>query len=105
MRTLKLHFPDDALLTLETFLKKTKEARTFRRAQAVRAVVTGQRLQTVSDTLHFPYAALRKWVYTASCERRLSQRRASRVRMGMRRRLEPRPGAGPGSWGACLRWI
>jgi transposase len=63
MRTLKLHFPDDALHTLDTFLKKTKEARTFRRAQAVRAVVTGQRLQLVSDTLHFTYSALRKWVY------------------------------------------
>jgi transposase len=63
MRTLKLPFPADALPTLDTFLKKTKEARTFRRAQAVRAVVTGQRLQTVSDTLHFTYSALRKWVY------------------------------------------
>jgi transposase len=63
MRTLKLHFPDDALPTLDTFLKQTKEARVFRRAQAVRAVVTGQRLQTVSDTLHFTYSALRKWVY------------------------------------------
>ena len=58
-----MHFSDDALPTLDTFLKKTKEARTFRRAQAVRAVVTGQRLQTVSDTLHFTYSALRKWVY------------------------------------------
>ena len=63
MRTLKLHFPDDALPTLDTFLKQTKEARVFRRAQAVREVVTGQRLQTVSDTLHFTYSALRKWVY------------------------------------------
>jgi transposase len=63
MRTLKLRFSDDALPTLDTFLKKTKEARTFRRAQAVRAVVTGQHLQTVSDTLHFTYSALRKWVY------------------------------------------
>ena len=63
MRTLKLHFPDEALPTLDAFLKQTKEARVFRRAQAVREVVTGQRLQTVSDTLHFPYAALRKWVH------------------------------------------
>jgi transposase len=63
MRTLKLHFPNDALPTLDTFLRQTKEARVFRRAQAVRAVVTGQRLQTVSDTLHFTYSALRKWVY------------------------------------------
>ena len=63
MRTLKLHFPDQALPTLETFLKQTKEARVFRRAQAVRDVVKGQRLQTVSDTLSFTYSALRKWVH------------------------------------------
>jgi transposase len=29
----------------------------------VRHVVKGQRLQTVSDTLAFTYAALRKWVH------------------------------------------
>ena len=63
MRTLKLHFPDQALPTLETFLKQTKEARVFRRAQAVRDVVKGQRLQTVSDALSFTYSALRKWVH------------------------------------------
>jgi len=63
MRTLKLHFPDDALPTLDTFIKQTKEARVFRRAQAVRNVVKGQRLQTVSDTLSFTYSALRKWVH------------------------------------------
>src|SRR5438128_1527863 len=63
MRTLKLHFPEDALPTLDTFLKQTKEARIFRRAQAVRDVVKGQRLQTVSDTLQFTYSALRKWVH------------------------------------------
>ena len=44
-------------------LKQTKEARVFRRAQAVRDVVTGQRLQTVSDTRHFTYSALRTWVH------------------------------------------
>src|SRR5918992_1875235 len=63
MRTLKLHFPDQALPTLDTFLKQTREARIFRRAQAVRAVVEGHRLQTVSDSLHFTYSALRKWVH------------------------------------------
>jgi transposase len=63
MRTLTLHFPDDALPTLDTFVKQTKEARVFRRAQAVRDVVKGQRLQTVSDTLQFTYSALRKWVH------------------------------------------
>jgi Winged helix-turn helix len=63
MRTLKLHFPDDALPTLDTFLKQTKAARVFRRAQAVRNVVKGQRLQTVSDALQFTYSALRKWVH------------------------------------------
>src|ERR671930_2494806 len=63
MRPLKLHFPDDTLPTLDTFIKQTKEARVFRRAQAVRNVVKGQRLQTVSDTLSFTYSALRKWVH------------------------------------------
>jgi len=63
MRTLKLHFPDDALPTLDSFLKQTKEARVFRRAQAVREVVKGHRLQTVSDTLQFTYSAVRTWVY------------------------------------------
>jgi Winged helix-turn helix len=63
MRTLKLHFPDQALPTLDTFLKQTKEARIFRRAQAMRAVVQGHRLQTVSDSLRFTYSALRKWVH------------------------------------------
>ena len=63
MRTLKLHFLDDALPTLDSFLKQTKEARVFRRAQAVRNVVQGQRLQTVSDALQCTYSALRKWVY------------------------------------------
>jgi transposase len=63
MRTLKLHFPDDALPTLDTFVKQAREARVFRRAQAVREVVKGQRLQTVSDALSFTYSALRKWVH------------------------------------------
>ncbi len=63
MRTLKLHFPDDALPTLDTFVKQTTAARVFRRAQAVRHVVKGQRLQTVSDALSFTYSALRTWVY------------------------------------------
>ena len=63
MRTLKLHFPDEPLPALDTYLKQTTEARVFRRAQAVREVVKGQRLQTVSDALHFTYAALRQWVH------------------------------------------
>jgi transposase len=63
MRTLKLHFPADALPTIDTFVRQTREARVFRRAQAVREVVKGQRLQTVSDTLQFTYSALRKWVH------------------------------------------
>jgi putative transposase len=63
MRTLKLHFPEDALPTLDTFVKQTKEARVFRRAQAVRDVVKGQRLHTISDTLQFTYSALRQWVH------------------------------------------
>ena len=42
MRPLQSQFRDDALSTLDRFLKQTKEARIFRRAQAVRAVVKGQ---------------------------------------------------------------
>jgi transposase len=63
MRTLKLHCPDDALPTLDSFLKQTKEVRLFRRAQAVRDVVKGQRIQHVSDALQLTYSALRKWVH------------------------------------------
>src|SRR5438876_6659935 len=63
MRTLQLHFSDNALPTLNTFLQQTTEARVFRRAQAVREVVKGQRLQTVSDTLHLTSSALRTWVH------------------------------------------
>jgi hypothetical protein len=43
MRTRKLHCPDEALPTLETFLQQTQEARVCRRAPAVREVIKGQR--------------------------------------------------------------
>src|SRR5262252_2677296 len=83
MRTLKLHFPEQALPTLDTLLKLTKEARIFRRAQAVREVVQGHRLQMVSDSLYFTYSALRKWVH----------RFASQGTQGLVDR--PRPGRPP----------
>jgi transposase len=63
MRTLKLEFADDALPTLNTLIQQTKEARVFRRAQAVREVVKGARMQQVSDRFHFTYSAVRKWVH------------------------------------------
>jgi len=62
MRPLKSHFPDHALSTLDTVLKQTKEARVFRRAQAVQAVVAGQHVAAVSATFHLANSALRKWV-------------------------------------------
>jgi putative transposase len=62
MRPLKSHFPAHAMTTLETMLKQTKEARVFRRAQAVRAVVAGHHVNAVSATFHFTNSALRKWV-------------------------------------------
>jgi transposase len=62
MRPLKSHFRDDALTSLDTVLKQTKEARVFRRAQAVREVVAGHHVNAVSATLHFTNSALRTWV-------------------------------------------
>ena len=62
MRPLKSHFPENALPTLETVLKQTQEARVFRRAQAVREVVAGHHVNTVSTTFHLANSALRKWV-------------------------------------------
>jgi transposase len=62
MRPLKSHFRADALTTLDTMLKQTKEARVFRRAQAVREVVAGHHVNAVSATFHLTNSALRKWI-------------------------------------------
>jgi transposase len=62
MRPLTSHFRDDALTTLDTVLKQTKEARIFRRAQAVREVVAGHYVSAVSATLHLTNSALCTWV-------------------------------------------
>src|SRR5262249_7622902 len=61
-RPLKSHFPDHALPTLDTLLPQTKAARVFRRAQAVRAVVAGQHVSTVSLTFPLANSAVRQWV-------------------------------------------
>jgi transposase len=62
MRPLKSHLRDNALTTLDTVLKQTKEARVLRRAQAVREVVAGHHVNAVSALFHFAHAALRTWV-------------------------------------------
>jgi transposase len=62
MRPLSSHFAHDALHTLDSFMKQTKKARVFRRAQAVREVVAGHTVKAVSETFHFTNSALRKWV-------------------------------------------
>jgi transposase len=62
MRPLKSHFPDHALTTLDTLLKQTKEARVFRRAQAVREVVAGHPINAISEAFHLANSALRTWV-------------------------------------------
>jgi hypothetical protein len=62
MRTRKLPLPDNALPPLERFLQQPKPARVCRRAPAVRDVVTGQRLPTVSATRPLTSSALRTWV-------------------------------------------
>jgi transposase len=83
MRPLKSHFRDDALTTLDTVLTQTKEARIFRRAQAVREVVAGHHVKAVSALFHFTNSALRKWV----------QRFAQQGPQGLLDR--PRPGRPP----------
>jgi transposase len=62
MRPLKSHLRDEALTTLETVRKQTKEARVFRRTQAVREVVAGQHVNAVSTTFHLTNSALCTWV-------------------------------------------
>ena len=62
MRPLNRHVAHDALPTLDTFMTHAKEARVFRRAQAVREVVAGQTVKAVSNLFHFTNSALRKWV-------------------------------------------
>jgi hypothetical protein len=58
MRPLKSHFRADALSTLATILKQTREACVFRRAQAVHAVVAGQHVSAVSATFHLAKALI-----------------------------------------------
>ena len=62
MRPLNSQFPDDALSTLDAFIKQAKKTRVFRRAQAVRHVVAGQTVKATSETFNFTNSALRKWV-------------------------------------------
>src|SRR5262245_54976541 len=62
MRPLTSHFPAHALTTLDTLRKQTKEARGFRRAQAVREVVAGHHINAVSAAFHLANSALRTWV-------------------------------------------
>jgi leucine-zipper of insertion element IS481 len=93
MRTLRLHFPDDALPPLDTFLKQTKEVLIFRRAQAVREVIKRRRMQNVSDALQFMCSALCKWVH----------RLATQGPQGIVDRPRPsRPTKGPRSWRRLL---
>jgi hypothetical protein len=81
MRPLKSHCRDDALTTLETVCKQTREARVLRRAQAVRVVVSGQHITIVSAPFHFANSTLSQWV----------QRFATQEPQGLRYRLSTRP--------------
>ena len=85
MRPLSSHFSYEALPTLDTFLKHSKEARVFRRAQAVREVVAGQTIKAVSTLFHFTNSALRKWVQR--CAREGTGGLLDRPRSGRPRKL------------------
>ena len=62
MRPLQSHCSAHALTTVDTRRKQTKEARVFRRAQAVHAVGAGHHVSAVSATFHVAHSALRTWV-------------------------------------------
>jgi hypothetical protein len=82
---------------------KTFEACVFRRAQAVRAVVHGYRLHTVSDTLHFPVAALRTWVHRCEQEGIAGPLRcAALARLRLPQLLQQLPQTAQFVTGACI---
>src|SRR4029450_12585315 len=62
MRPLTSHFPDQALTTLDTLLKQTKEARVFRLARAAREVVAGHHINASCAAGRWRHSALRRWV-------------------------------------------
>jgi len=62
MPPLSSQFAPDALTTLDALMKQTQKTRVFRRAQAVRQVVTGHTVKATADTFHFTHAALSKWL-------------------------------------------
>ena len=79
MRPLNVPLSADALPALDTCIKQTKAARCFRRAQAVREVVKGNRIHPVADPLTFPSSALRKWVPSGFIALPERASRASRI--------------------------
>ena len=97
MRPLSSHFAHDALPTLDSFIKHSKEARVFRRAQAVRGVVAGQTVQAVSDTFQFTnsvgdgafYACSAKWYFRPNEMLRLDRYASFGLPMPEAHRLPP----------------
>ena len=88
MRPHKSRLRADALPTLETVRKQTKEARILRRAQAVREVVAGPHVNAGAATFHVTNVALRKGL----------QRFATEGHQGWRERLRScRPRTVPSS--------
>ena len=92
MRPLKSHFPDHALTTLDTLRKQTKEARVFRRAQAVREVVAGHHINAVSEAFHVANSALRKWVQRWFCRKFCSGGHAGQLPLSVKEIRQPESG-------------
>jgi hypothetical protein len=104
MRPRTSHFPAHALTTFAPMLPQTKEARVFRRAQAVHAVGAGHPISAVSATFHVAQAALRPWVQRLAPEgpQGLRERPRSRKPAHRHRRVgatpqSPRRASSPGA--------
>jgi putative transposase len=63
LRRIEVEFSEGSLEAIEELLKKEKNVRIFRRAQAIKEVIQGKTMAAVSRSFHFTYSALCKWIH------------------------------------------